>query len=716
MSRRKTVPYTGTKPDTPLGSREFEALFESAPDGMLVVDRNADIVATNRQMQALSGYEAHELQGFGLDRIVPARFHGHRQLVAEYLRSPALRAMGHGKALSLRHRSGAEIPVEISLAPIDSPSGTLVAASVRDISARQQLERDLASSESRLAAIADAIPGAVCQFSVSGDGRIRFEFFSRGLARMLEIDLERVNDGFDLEQILEFVHPDDRDDFKSSLESEAAGGHAWSHEFRIVTANNRVRWVRGSATPHVSSQHGRPVWNGLLTDSTETRALSDELARQANHDPLTGLTNRRAFERLLDQVLSGGRHDDAPVSVAYIDLDQFKVVNDTCGHVAGDELLRQLAELLDRHLRANDTLARLGGDEFAVIMRGSDVDGAAMVMERIRAVVADYRFVWDGRLFRVGASIGLVPVSNTGMSVSDVLKYADAACYAAKDGGRNRVHIFEPASSRTDQGQRHMSWVPHINQALEDDGFELFAQPIVSLAGIAPATHRYEILVRMRLASGQLVMPGAFLPAAERFNLAPQLDYAVIDKLFEWLVASGIQQTPWPKFNINLSGLTVSHPEVALRIADRVMAADIDPSAICFEITETAAISNLSQAADWIEKLHAIGCSFALDDFGTGVSSFAQLRTLHVDCVKIDGMFIKDLSSGSADLTIVKAMNDMVHAMGMETVAEFVENSATLELLREAGVDFAQGYAIGVPMPIDALMLPEVRLAKTAQA
>jgi len=436
----------------------------------------------------------------------------------------------------------------------------------------------------------------------------------------------------------------------------------------------------------------------VIHDVTETRSLAQRLVHQASHDPLTGLMNRREFEHRLAQAIETARVEALSHVCLYMDLDQFKVVNDTCGHAAGDELLRQLGTLLHSRLRGADALARLGGDEFGVLLTGCVVDQGQRIAEELRHAVRDFRFVWADKTFEVGVSIGAVSVAAASASVSAVLSAADVACYAAKDLGRNRVHVYEESDLELARRRGEMQYVHRITKALAEDRLVLYSQAIVPVAPVAGAPQAMEVLVRMRDDKGALVPPGTFLPAAERYNLMPSIDRWVVRTSFAWL--AGQRDPTAYRLSINLSGTTLSDEQFLGFVGELFATHAVPPAAICFEITETAAIANLATASRFIRELRELGCLFALDDFGSGLSSFGYLKNLPVDFLKIDGSFVRDLLSNPIDRAMVRAINEVGHAMGIRTIAEFVEQPETLHVLAALGVDYAQGWAVGRPEPL----------------
>ncbi|MFO7604296.1 MAG: EAL domain-containing protein [Gammaproteobacteria bacterium] len=429
-----------------------------------------------------------------------------------------------------------------------------------------------------------------------------------------------------------------------------------------------------------------------------TRELTRKMTWQATHDSLTGLINRNEFEHHLSHLIQSAQTEGRVHALLYLDLDQFKLVNDTCGHAAGDALLKQLSFLLLQKIAAPDILARLGGDEFGVLLHDRDMQAAHETAEALRQVVNEFRFSWDKNLFEIGVSIGLTLIERGMENINDILGHADVACYAAKDLGRNRIHAYEPNDMDMARRRSEMQWASEITRALEENRFVLYQQRII------PVDHRHksesiEILVRMLDSDGQIVPPFTFIPAAERYNLMPAIDRWVIDNT---LLHLSQHRHDFHHVAINLSGTSLADDSLLGFIKARLEYHKIPPRLICFEITETAAISNLAKAVDFIEALKAEGCSFALDDFGSGLSSFTYLKTMPVDYLKIDGSFVKDLETDPIDRAMVSAINAIGHVMEIRTIAEFVENDRILAILSAIGVDYAQGYGIAKPAPLKA--------------
>ena len=461
--------------------------------------------------------------------------------------------------------------------------------------------------------------------------------------------------------------------------------------------------IADSAAPIRSRQGELTGVVMVFHDVGPARKLARQLCFQAHHDPLTGLYNRREFESQLERLLESAQGDDLQHAMCYIDLDQFKVVNDVCGHGAGDELLRQLSALLQRQVREADVLARLGGDEFGVLLTHCSADQAVRIAENIRSAVRDFRFLFGERSFEIGASIGVVAITAQSRSVSELMSASDIACYAAKDSGRDRVHLFEHSDAELSERRGEMNWVSEIHSALDEQRFYLLYQPIVALSGDSsgrPA--HYEFLLRMRGKDGSEVLPMAFLPAAERYHLMARIDSWVVDAVMT-LLSESVRLPGQGGILINLSGTSLADPGFVDFLERRVLSAAIPASQVCFEITESSAISNLRTIAGAIKRLRALGCSFALDDFGSGLSAFGYLKQLEIDYIKIDGSIVRNMMVNELDASMVRAINDIGHAVGVRTIAEFIETPEVRECLVDLGVDFGQGHCIAVPRPVEEL-------------
>lgn len=552
----------------------------------------------------------------------------------------------------------------------------------------------LRASETRYRELYENVVAGV--FQTTPDGK--FMAANPALVRLLGYATEDELLEVRIEQDI-YMYPEERDNW---LRSMAAGGEIRNAELVLKRKDGRKIVVLENSRA-VRDEHGRVIYyEGTLTDITEAHELSRQLSYEASHDALSGLINRREFEirlqRALDSVQSGSTH-----AVCYLDLDQFKIINDTCGHIAGDELLRQLAHVLQGRVRSNDTLARLGGDEFGLLLHDCGIDDAIAVANGLLKAVEHHPFVWGNNTFSVGASIGLVPVTTSFRRVTQVLQAADAACYAAKDQGRNRMHVYQEDDTLVAQRHGEMQWVARVKRALNDNRFFLEAQPIVPTQTDSHAKRNYELLVRMRDESGRVVPPGAFLPAVERYNLSQRLDRWVITTALQWMATHRAQTERVSRVFVNLSGDSVGDPQLQEFIRQSILETQVPPEKIGFEITETAAIGNLTRANQLIADLRQLGCAFSLDDFGSGVSSFAYLKALSVDFLKIDGLFIGNIVEDRIDYEMVRSITDIGHVMGKQVVAESVESIQAMDKLRQIGVDYVQGFAVGAPVGLESI-------------
>ena len=454
----------------------------------------------------------------------------------------------------------------------------------------------------------------------------------------------------------------------------------------------------------------------VFHDVSELRSLS-KMTYQATHDSLTGLINRREFERRVNHALEHARNGDGRYVLCYLDLDNFKVVNDTSGHIAGDELLKMLKIRFLSVIRESDSLGRLGGDEFGILFSGCSLEWAVQVAEKIRAIVEEFRFVWDSKAFRIGVSIGVVRINADSGVISDILSAADSACYMAKDKGRNRVHVYEENDMELIERQGQMQWVQKIHDVLEQNRFRLFFQAIEKLDNTGDDNGKLhgEVLVRVLDEDLDLIGPSSFIPSAERYNLMPMIDRWVVENTLAMLASNiDLVTSKLERCCINLSGQSLSDERFMRFLVDQINAARVPPDLLCFEITETAVIANLNTAANLISALRDMGCRFALDDFGVGLSSFGYLRNLAVDYLKLDGSFVKNMVNNRTDYEMVRAVNQIGHTMNIRTIAEFVQDHATLQAIRELGVDYAQGYIIARPEPMEIALFSEDGGSNTA--
>jgi diguanylate cyclase (GGDEF)-like protein/PAS domain S-box-containing protein len=467
----------------------------------------------------------------------------------------------------------------------------------------------------------------------------------------------------------------------------------------LIRRDGNELYVESTAAP-IRDGAGH-VAGGVLVfhDVSESRELNRRLSYHASHDLLTGLVNRREFEARMERALKSAKAREASYALCYLDIDQFKIVNDSCGHSAGDALLGQVGALLKSKVRWRDTLSRLGGDEFGILLESCSLDEAMHTAEQLREAVRTFRFTWEDRVFRLGASVGVVPITAENEDVASILSAADSACQAAKEAGRNRVHSFAENDIELMRRRREMQWAARINAALEEGRFELFRMAIQPLQRPDPGQH-YELLLRMRDEGGRIVSPDNFIAAAERYGIAPAIDRWVIENALRWLVSEADERETLKLCSINLSGQSLGDDKFLPFVIDQFHRSGLDASKICFEITETAAVASFSQANRFIQSLKELGCKFALDDFGTGLSSFGYLKHFPVDYLKIDGSFVREILRDPIDREMVRSINEIGHLTGKQTIAEFAENAEIIQMLTSLGVDYAQGYGIAQPQRV----------------
>jgi diguanylate cyclase (GGDEF)-like protein len=562
----------------------------------------------------------------------------------------------------------------------------------------------------------DDIPGVISLY----------ERFHRVSYMKRVLDIWRTGDAFiarlnraadDLSVIYAYDQPDlfQRDEIAHRIEQIDEELRPWQNKFSN-TLGDATRWIKSTLLIVILSVAGTLIPVGIVLtqrmvsrfDAAESELkelkLREEytakIAFHASHDPLTGLCNRLEFENRLKYALQTATNQERQHVVMYLDLDQFKIVNDTCGHAAGDRLLRQVSMLLKQQVREGDSLARLGGDEFGVLLENCPLQDAIRIADELRLCVTNFRFITDDRSFNIGVSIGLVQIADGVLNLTEVLSAADAACYMAKEKGRNRVQYYRPHDTEVSLRKGEMEWISRLQSALQEGRFVLYQQKIVSINQDPSFENHCELLVRMIDSLGNIVPPMAFIPAAERYSMMSYIDEWVIENALEAIHALGENSGV---FAINISGTSIADDRFLEFVRKQFKAFSIPAGRICFEITETAAIANFDKAARFFGDMKSLGCLFSLDDFGAGMSSFGYLKHLPVDFIKIDGNFVKNVAQDPVDRAMVQAINDVGHVMGKKTVAEFVSGQDGMDALREMGVDFGQGNWIAPPVPFVTL-------------
>ena len=569
-----------------------------------------------------------------------------------------------------------------------------------DITEFKQIEETLFQEKELAQVTLQSIGDAV--LTTDAFGRIKY---LNPVAKSLLGCGEASAEGLPLEEVFGIVHEATRETVENPIQQALKENQTVSlaNHTVLINQNNQEIAIQDSAAP-IRNREGQVIGAVMVfRDVTQNRLLSRQLSWQASHDALTGLVNRHEFEQQIEQALHLAKLDYQIHALCYLDLDHFKIVNDTCGHLAGDELLRQITILLQEKIRKTDTLARLGGDEFGVLLSQCLPEQALRVANDLLECVQEFRFVWQEQVFSIGVSIGLVGIDANSESLAEIISTADAACYTAKNRGRNRVYVAQTDDQERLQQRGEMQWASRISHALESDWFCLYVQPIASITPVAQNGDYYEVLLRLHDEQGNLVLPMAFIPAAERYDLMHLIDRWVIRTLFRnWIRVVGDKQSVYA---INLSGSSINDDQFINFLYEQFTLHSISPQSICFEITETVAIANLNKARQFIQSLQRMGCRFALDDFGVGMSSFAYLKSLPVDYLKIDGSFIRNIIDNPVDNAIVTAITHISSVMGIKTIAEFVENEAILERITALGIDYAQGYGIGMPRPLGSILV-----------
>lgn len=688
----------------------YRSVVAALAEGIILQDADGKIQTSNARAEEILGLNVDQLQGRTSRDPRWQSIHEDGSPFAGD-QHPAMLTLQTGKpcrnvVMGVHKPNGDLTWISINSQPLFQPGETLpyaVVTSFADITQRKVAEAALFREKELAQVTLHSIGDAVITTDING----HIEYFNP-MAEALTAWSQHDAKGLPLTTVFRIFHEETRqivsDPVQVALQAEKSV--ELPQNTVLITRDGRELGIDDSAAP-IRDRNGQIVGAVLVfRDVTHQRQLTRQVAWQAIHDPLTGLVNRREFEQQLENALASAMESTQTHALCYIDLDQFKIVNDTCGHVAGDELLRQVTSLLQTRIRKTDILARLGGDEFGLLLHQCPLEQAEPIADLLRENIQTFRFVWEDKTFTIGASIGLVPINAQSGDLASVLIAADAACYAAKNNGRNRIQVFHPNDQALQQHQNEINWVVRLQAALAQNQFCLYAQQIAPIAEPNTATEHYEILLRLHDAAGGLVPPMAFIPAAERYNLMHQIDRWVIRTVFQnWAVLQPPKHPPAsvvkPRvYAINLSGSSLNDDGFIAFLQDQLTNYAVPPQLLCFEITETAAIANFTKATQFIQTLRNLGCRFALDDFGIGMSSFAYLKHLPVDYLKIDGSFVKDIVDDPIDDAMVAAISHIGQVMGLKTIAEFVENDAILARLKTHGVDYAQGYGIAKPQPL----------------
>ncbi|MFO7594375.1 MAG: EAL domain-containing protein [Pseudomonadota bacterium] len=690
-------------------TREFNRILDHMQDTYYRADPAGRLTQVSRSVENLLGYSQQECLGLRIAELYAVANHGQSFLQDLHLHAGRL----HNYEILMLHKNGDRVWVSANAQFILDESGHTIGieGTMRDISELKQT-REALHQEKELALVTlQSIGDGVLTTDETG----KVQYLNPSAETLLGVSSEQALQRH-YREVLQLKDEETGEPLEDQVQLclSRDTGAARSEEGVLKKTDGGHYHLKITVAPmhdHFGLMVGAVL---VLHDITEVMGMARQLSYQASHDMLTGLYNRRVFEKRVEEAIQSAYEKGDVHALLYMDLDQFKVVNDTCGHKAGDELLQQLANLVHQKVRDADILARLGGDEFGLLLEQCPISKAEEIAEDLRLAIRDFRFIWDDKAFEVGISIGVVPIESNSGNMAYVLAAADAACFIAKDSGRNRLHIYQPDDEAIARHHGQMQWVHRLSSAFDSDSFELYAQPIAHVAGDRVVSH-YEILVRMKDEQGKVIPPGAFIPAAERYNLMPTVDRWVIRKTLEMLRdAQGNLAFPPVECAINLSGQSITDDHFLEYVVDLFEETGVPCENINFEVTETAAVANLSRATRFISILRGMGCSFALDDFGAGLSSFGYLKSMPIDYLKIDGAFVRDMVRDPVDRAMVESINEIGHIMGLKTIGEYAEDESVLLALEKAKVDFAQGYGIGAPIPFSQVLNEKTRLYRQA--
>ena len=676
--------------------RLFRDFAHTLPEIVLIHDER--ILLANESAAGLVGLEPAQLVGRdAADLVKPA----YRAL---FRKTIAKRIAGEDapRRIDMQLINGGEtgIWVEAQSSTIEFRGRPAIITVARDVSYRKSLEVSLSRSKRQAQYTLESIAEGV--ITTDNDGRI--DYMNLAAETMTGTNRDDAA-GHRIGELFSLLDDADRRPLGDPVE-------------RCLAIRRRVNMGRRAMLVSVDGEHeysvevtaspvrgpGNSIAGAVVVihDVSELRGLTRQMSYQAAHDALTGLINRREFERRLDEAMDSAHADEAVHMLFYMDLDRFKAVNDTCGHLAGDNMLREVASLIKDQVRDSDFVGRLGGDEFGALLIGCPIDKAQQLANDICNAIADYRFVWKDKIFNIGVSIGLVEISHTSGTLQDVMSAADSACYVAKQQGRGRVHVYSARDEAVARERGDIQWLRQLQEALHEDGFELAMQPIIAMSGGAETGPAAEVLIRLTDSRGKQTESAAFLRPAERYQMMPQIDRWVINATLMAITSGELRLPAQRSCAINLSSQTLGDEAFLNFVVDALDRSGVAPAAICFEVTETAILSNVQHAQRFIEVLHGIGCEFLLDDFGSGLGSFSSLKHLPVDYLKIDGAYTRNLQTDEVNQEMVSAMIKLARKMEFRVVAEQVEQQEDFDWLRDVGVDFVQGHFVDAPAPLGA--------------
>lgn len=672
--------------------RLFTDFAKTLPEIVIVHDEK--ILLANESAAGLIGLESQQLIGREVADLVKPAYR------ALFRNTMAKRLAGENvpRRLEIQLISGNEagLWVEAQSSNIEFHGHNAILTIARDVSHRKSLEVSLGRSKRQAQYTLESIAEGV--ITTDNDGHI--DYMNQSAETLIGTNRDDAA-GHRIGELFTLVDDTDRRPLGDPVERSLAmrrrvnmGRRAvmvtsdGEHEHSIEITASPIRGPGSSVSGTVVVFH----------DVGEIRGLTQKMSYQATHDPLTGLINRREFERQLDDAMDAAHAEEAVHMLFYMDLDRFKAVNDSCGHLAGDNMLREVASLIKEQVRDSDFVGRLGGDEFGALLIGCPIEKARQIATDICNAVADYRFVWKDKIFNIGISVGLVEISHVSGTLQDVLSAADSACYVAKQGGRGKVHVYSARDEAVARERGDIQWLRQLQTALHESKFTLATQPIIAMSGGAESGPAFEVLIRLPDGHGRTADTAEFLRPAERYQLMPQIDRWVVNAALTAVSSGEIKIASGRSCAINLSGQTLGDESFLSFVVESLDRTGVLPSAICFEVTEAAILSNVQHAQRFIEVLHGIGCEFSLDDFGSGMGSFSSLKHLPIDYLKIDGTYTRNLQADEVNQEMVLAMIKLARTMQFRIVAEEVEHQEDFDWLRDVGVDFVQGHFVEAPM------------------
>jgi diguanylate cyclase (GGDEF)-like protein/PAS domain S-box-containing protein len=674
--------------------RLFKDFTRTLPEIVIIHDEK--IMLANESAASLIGLESSQLIGREIADLVKPAYR------ALFRNTMAKRLAGEDvpRRLEIQLINGNEtgLWVEAQSANIEFHGHPAIITVARDVSHRKSLEVSLSRSKRQAQYTLESIAEGV--ITTDNDGHI--DYMNQSAEALIGTNRDDAV-GHRIGELFKLVDDADHRPLGDPVERSLAMRRRVNMGRRAVMISSdgeHEHPVEISASPirgPGSSMFGTVV---VFHDVSEIRGLTRQMSYQATHDPLTGQINRREFERRLDEAMDSAHAEEAVHMLFYMDLDRFKAVNDSCGHLAGDNMLKEIAGLIKDQVRDSDIVGRLGGDEFGAILMGCPIDKARQIATDISNAVADYRFVWKDKIFNIGISIGLVEISHVSGTIQDVMSAADSACYVAKQQGRGQVHVYSARDEAIARERGDIQWLRKLQSALHEDSFELAVQPIIAMGGGAESGPAIEVFIRLPDGRGRRADTAEFLRPAERYQLMPQIDRWVINATLAAISGGEIKVPSGRNCAINLSGQTLGDESILGFVVDALDRTGVVPSTICFEVTETAILSNVQHAQRFIEVLHGIGCEFSLDDFGSGLGSFSSLKHLPIDYLKIDGAYTRNLNSDQVNQEMVAAMIKLARTMNFRIVAEQVERQEDFDWLRDNGVDFIQGHFIEAPTPL----------------